>query len=75
MYENNQDIADRAPDVVERLNLSPENGEVLRGYGDNLLKSSRRMDESRLWMTFKRPGSMCDEHLMQYGLSGIEQKD
>lgn len=38
MYEANQEIAEWVRDVVDKMGLPEEKEDVLRSYGENLLK-------------------------------------
>lgn len=48
---------------------------VWKKYSTSRLKCVRATDASNIWMIYSGIGQLCDEHIMQGGLSGIVTKE
>lgn len=44
-------------------------------YCTRLIDCARSSEESNVWMIYAETGRLCDEHVMQAGISGIFSKE
>lgn len=64
MLFRNEDMAKWVLDVAERICLQEVYGGVLRFYAEKYFNSTRRTDESTLWINYAKPDAMCDQYVI-----------
>lgn len=57
--------------MARGMGLTEDSELTLSKYGRQLVQNCRRSDDSGMWMKYSEAGALCDEHLMNAGMSCI----